>query len=69
MSSRTDSAVKRCSSEVNDPEIEVVDVAKWQNNLVKGLSTRHKLQNSKGCAESPEFLPALGLHIKSTVTT
>ena len=30
------------------------------NNLVKGSSMRQKLQNSKGYAESPEFLPALG---------
>ena len=27
------------------------------NNLVKGLLMRQKLQNSKGYAESPEFLP------------
>ena len=33
------------------------------NNLVKGSSMRQKLQNSKGYAESPEFLPALGLFI------
>ena len=38
-------------------------VAKWQNDLVKGSSTREKLQNSKGYAESPEFSPALGLII------
>ena len=31
------------------------------NNLVKGSSMRKKLQNSKGYAESPEFLPALGV--------
>ena len=31
------------------------------NNLVKGLSMRKKLQNSKGYAESPEFQLALGL--------
>ena len=31
------------------------------SNLVKGLSIRQKLQNGKGYAESPEFLPALGL--------
>ena len=31
-------------------------VAKWQNNLVEGSSMREKLQNSKGCAESLEFL-------------
>ena len=41
-------------------------VAKW-NNLVKGSSMRKKLQNSKDYAESPEFLPALGL--KSVTTT
>ena len=30
----------------------------WQNgnNLVKGLPMRQKLQNSKGYAESPDFL-------------
>ena len=32
---------------------------KWQNNLVKGLSMRKELQNSKGYAESTEFLLAL----------
>ena len=48
----------------------------WQmvinkNNLVKS-SMRKKLQNSKGYAESPEFLPELGLFIvkkKSVATT
>ena len=30
------------------------------NNLVKGLSMRQKLQNSKGYAESSEFLPEMG---------
>ena len=42
------------------------------NNLVKGLSMRKKLQNSKGYSESPEFLPVLGLFIfekKSVATT
>ena len=29
----------------------------------KGSSTRQKLQNSKGYAESPEFSPELGLII------
>ena len=33
------------------------------NDLVKGSSTRQKLQNSRGYAESPEFSPALGLII------
>ena len=33
------------------------------NNLVKGSSMRQKLQNSKGYAESLEFLPTLGLFI------
>ena len=28
------------------------------NDLVKGSSTRQKLQNSKGYTESPEFSPA-----------
>ena len=32
-------------------------------NLVKGSSMRQKLQNSKGYAESPEFLSALGLSL------
>ena len=36
--------------------------AKW-NNLVKGFSMRQKLKNNKGYAESPEFLPTLGLFI------
>ena len=31
------------------------------NNLVKGSSMRKKLQNSKGYADSQEFLPALRL--------
>ena len=38
-------------------------VASNYNDLVKGSSTRQKLQNSKGCAEPPEFSPALGLII------
>ena len=33
------------------------------NDLVKGSSTRQKLQNSKGYAESPEFSPVPGLVI------
>ena len=83
LSSRLDSAVKRCSSEVlvssgaaqqrvwpETSEVlirsEVVGVAKAANNyndLVKGSSTRKKLQNSNGYAESPEFSPALRLII------
>ena len=47
------------------PENEVVGVAKWRIirtiNMVKVLPMRQTLQNSKGYAESPEFLPALGL--------
>ena len=41
------------------------------NNLVKGLPMRKKLHNSKGYAETPEFLPALGLIIfkKKSVAT
>ena len=35
------------------------------NSLVKGSSMREKLQNSKGYAELPEFLPALG-HLLAT---
>ena len=41
----------------------VAKVANNMNNLVKGLSTRQKLQNSNGYAESPELSPALGLVI------
>ena len=38
--------------------------------LVKGSSMRQKLQNSKGYAESPEFLLALGLfNFKKSVAT
>ena len=33
------------------------------NNLVNGSSTRQKLQNSMGYAESPEFSPSQGLII------
>ena len=33
----------------------VAKVANNKNDLVKGLSTRQKQQNSKGYAESPEF--------------
>ena len=45
-------------------------VANNWNDLVKGLSTRQKLQNSKGYTESP-FSPALGLIIfgKKSVAT
>ena len=39
----------------------VTKVVNNKNDLVKGSSTRQKLQNCKGCTESPEFLPALGL--------
>ena len=35
--------------------------------VAKGLSVRQKMQNSKGYAESPEFLPALGLIIQEEV--
>ena len=56
-----------------DPKSEVVGVAKWQIiSLVKGSSMRKKLQNSRGYAESPELLSALGLFVfkkKSVVTT
>ena len=41
-------------------------VAKWRlirTIWLKGSSIRKKLQDSKGYAESPEFLPALGLFI------
>ena len=41
------------------------------NDLVKGSSTRQKLPDSKGYAESPEFSPVLGLIIfgKKSVAT
>ena len=53
---------------------EVEGVAKMANNyndLVKGSSTRQKLQNSKGNTESSEFSPAQGLIIfgKKSVAT
>ena len=38
-------------------------MANNKNNLLKGSSMRQKLQNIKGYAESPEFLPALGIII------
>ena len=46
-------------------------VANNYNDLVKGSSTRQKLLNSKGYAESPEFSPALVLIIfrKKSVAT
>ena len=49
----------------------VAKVANNYNDLVKGSSTRQKLQNSKGYAESPEFSPELGLIIfgKNSVAT
>ena len=45
-------------------------MAKWRI-IGKGFIMRKKLQNSKGYAESPEFLPALGILIfkKKSVTT
>ena len=49
-------------------------MAKWRIIriiMVKGLSMRQKLQNSKGYAESPEFLPALLVFIfkKKSIAT
>ena len=41
----------------------VAKVANNWNDLVKGLLTRQKLQNSKVYAKLPEFSPALGLII------
>ena len=38
----------------------VAKVANNRNNLIKGSSTRQKLQNTKGYAESTEVSPALG---------
>ena len=35
-------------------------VANNYKNLVKGLSMRQKLRNSKGYTESSEFLPEMG---------
>ena len=92
LSSRLDSAVNRCSSEIlkspaerrgkgSGPKrlkvlimSEVVGVAKVANNwndLVKGSSTKQKLQNNKGYAESLEFFPVLWLIIfrKKSVAT
>ena len=44
-------------------------VAKWRI-ISEGFVMMQKLQNSKGYAESSEFLPALGLFIfKKSVTT
>ena len=45
-------------------------VNNW-NDLVKGSSTRQKVQNSQGYTESPEFSPALGLiiFVKESVAT
>ena len=56
---------------VDDQLVGVAKVANNYNDLVKGLSTRQKLQNSKGYTESPEFSPALGLIIfgKKSVAT
>ena len=49
----------------------VAKVANNYNDLVNGSLTRQKLQNSKGYAKSPEFLPALRLIIfgKNSVAT
>ena len=41
----------------------VAKVANNYNDLVKGSSTRQKLQNSKGYTESPTFSPVLELII------
>ena len=41
----------------------VAKAANNYNDLVKGSSTRQKLQNSKGYTESPAFSPALELII------
>ena len=59
------SGLKRLNIEVFI-QSEVVGVAKVANNyndLVKGSSTRQKLQNSKEYTEAPEFSPALELII------
>ena len=40
-----------------------MSIASWDEGaypLVKGSSTRQKVQNSKGYAEPPEFSPAQG---------
>ena len=49
----------------------VAKVANNYNDLLKGSLTRQKLQNSKVCAKSPEFSPALGLIIfgKKSIST
>ena len=49
----------------------VAKVANNWNDLVKGSLPRKKLQNSKGCAKSSKFSPALGLIIfgKKSIAT
>ena len=47
----------------DDQLVGVAKVANNSNDLVKGLSTRQKLQNSKGYMNHRVFLPALGLII------
>ena len=43
-------------------------VAKWRIIRTIWSSMRKKLQNNKGYAELPEFLPALGLFIFKSPT-
>ena len=45
----------------DDQLVGVVKVANNYNDLVKGLSTRQKLQNTKGYTESPEFFASTKL--------
>ena len=60
----TSKSAKQSGKGIADNQlVGVAKVANNYNDLVKGLSTRPKLQNSKGYAESPEFSPALGLII------
>ena len=57
-------SAKQSGKEIADDQlVGVAKVANNYNDLVKGLSTRQKLQNSKGYTESPEFSPALGIII------
>ena len=69
----TSKSAKQSGSGITDDQlVGVAKVASNYNYLVKGSSTRQKLQNSKGYTESPEFSPALWLIIfgkKSVATT
>ena len=72
MNSRIETSMSaKQSGIVDDQLVGVAKVANNYNDLVKGLSTRQKLQNTEGYTESPEFSPTLGLIIfgKKSVAT